>query len=70
MSNPSHSAKACLPCSNARVWRRTVPGQKEDTMDGQKFKYHLRTGQIDLDSINSIDINNVKGGFGFPGLGR
>jgi hypothetical protein len=56
--------------SNARVWRRTAPGQKEDTMDGQKFKYHLRSGQIELDSINSIELNNLKGGFGFPGLGR
>jgi hypothetical protein len=47
-------------------WHRPVAGQPANTIRGQKVRYHLRSGLLELDSVDRIEFD-LNGGLRLPG---
>jgi hypothetical protein len=54
------------PRTPIRGWYVREPGQQPSTIRGQKMNYHLRSGQLDLESVDRIEFD-LNGGLKLPG---
>jgi lipopolysaccharide export system protein LptA len=56
--------------SPLHVWWRKAIGEKPTTLTGNKISYYPRTNEVDLESINHIDLQSLPRGIKLPGFGQ